>query len=169
MFTAVNQFILKLVNLDKIVIHADSGDVVHFFMNMGLVCDYRIVADNTVFQNPHLVLGVVPKGAGAYFLSRMVGRTATRKIFLSKGDISATEAHRLGIVDEVVPVQELEEAAIDAAQRAARLPHLYAAGIKKLINHGTKDLEEHLDFENEIIRKQVQSCYREKTAAGMAP
>lgn len=67
LYNAVNQFILKIVDLNKIVIHADSGEVISIFPNVSLACDYRIVADNTVFKNPCHDLGLVPKGGGAFF------------------------------------------------------------------------------------------------------
>ena len=51
-----------------IVIHADSGNVLPLFLNISLAADYRITADNTMFQNPSLEYGLVPKGGGAFFL-----------------------------------------------------------------------------------------------------
>jgi len=53
---------LKLVNLNKLVVHAGSGNVILLYMNLSLACDYRIVADNTVYQNPNIELDVVPNG-----------------------------------------------------------------------------------------------------------
>ncbi|MBW2596928.1 MAG: enoyl-CoA hydratase/isomerase family protein [Deltaproteobacteria bacterium] len=61
LYNAVNQFILRLVDFNKMIVHADSGKVISLFMNTSLACDYRIVADNTVFQNPCLELELVPK------------------------------------------------------------------------------------------------------------
>jgi len=60
------------VNLNKIVVHADGGRVIPLFMNVSLACDYRIVADNTVFQNPCIELGLAPKGGSGFFLSKML-------------------------------------------------------------------------------------------------
>ena len=62
LYNGVSQFIMNLVGLNKIVVRADSGEVIMMFMHIGLACDYRIVADNTVFQNPNIELGVVSQG-----------------------------------------------------------------------------------------------------------
>ncbi len=73
LFHAVDDLILKIKEINQIVIHADSGNVLPLFLNISLACDYRIVADNTVFQNPCLEYGLVPKGGGAFFLSKIFG------------------------------------------------------------------------------------------------
>lgn len=82
MYNAISQFILKLVSLNKMVVHADSGNVILLFMNIGLACDYRIVADDTVFENPNFELGVVPKGGSTFFLSKLLGANTAAKILL---------------------------------------------------------------------------------------
>lgn len=156
-YNAVSQFVLKLAGLNKIVVHADSGEVILLFMNVSLACDYRIVADNTVFQNPNLELGLVPKGGGVFFLSKMLGYGKTLKILLSDKDIPAAEAIKLGIVDQVVPVKELYKYALKAAQAYAEKPAGYLSGIKRLLNYDIKDLNYCLECENVLLRKFTRS------------
>ncbi len=134
MYNAVNQFVLKMVGFNKIVVHADSGKVISFYMNISLACDYRIIGDNTVFQNPYLDLGLVPKGGGAFFLSRLLGFSKASELLLSDKDITAEEALRLGIVDKVVPSVELNEAALKIAKNFARKPVDSVSGIKRLLS-----------------------------------
>lgn len=100
LYNALNELILRIVDLDKMVVHADSGKVISLFMNVSLACDYRIVADNTVFQNPCPEFGLVPKGGGAFFLSKMFGSRKAFRILTSAGDITAQEAMELGLVDK---------------------------------------------------------------------
>lgn len=153
MCNAINQFILKIRSLNKVVIHVDSGEVIMMFLNLSLACDYRIVADNTVFQNPCLDLGLVPKGGGPYFLSRMLGAGKAFEILSSCQDIRAREALELGLVDQVVPVDQLEEAALATAHRFCRNSSHSMAGIKRLLNFSLKDLPEYLEYENqELLR-----------------
>jgi 2-(1,2-epoxy-1,2-dihydrophenyl)acetyl-CoA isomerase len=158
MYNAINQFILKLANLDKIVIHVDSGNVILLFMNISLACDYRIVAENTIYKNPSIVLNVVPKGGGVFFLSKMLGSVAASRILYSGEDITAIQAHRLNIVDQVVPLKKLERKALEKAQRFAQLPCGYSVGIKKLLNFDIKELSNYLEFENELLRRLIRSC-----------
>jgi len=157
LYNSINQFILKIVNLNKIVVHADGGRVIPLFMNVSLACDYRIVADNTVFQNPCLELGLVPKGGSGFFLSKMLGRTKAYEIMLSDKDMSAQEALKLGIVNEVVPLEKLEEISLEKARRFARKPSSTLQGVKRLLGYSLKDLQDYLNFENEVLIRIIKS------------
>jgi 2-(1,2-epoxy-1,2-dihydrophenyl)acetyl-CoA isomerase len=151
------QIILKIVELNKIVVHANSGKVISLFLNVSLACDYRIVADNTVFQNPYHKLGLVPIGGGAFFLSRRLGRSKALEILLSDNDITADEAMKLGIADKVVPREELEKAAVDTARRFAQKPAQSLAGLKKLINYSMNDLNDYMALEYKELIKALET------------
>ncbi|MFC1531796.1 enoyl-CoA hydratase/isomerase family protein [Thermodesulfobacteriota bacterium] len=155
----VDQFILKIVGLNKIVIHANSGNVISLFLNVSLACDYRIAADNTVFQNPYLDLGLLPKGGGPFFLSKRLGISKAYEILLFRREITAHEALKLGIIDEVVPIDDLEEAAFEAAQRFIAIPFSTLSGIKKLINYSIHDLKSYLELENGELLKIVEPSF----------
>ncbi len=157
----VDQFILKIVDLYKIVVHANSGRVISLFLNISLACDYRIIADNTVFQNPYIELGLVPKGGGPFFLSKMLGLSKAYELLLSNEDLTADEALRLGIVDKVVPFNELEGAALDVAHRFSLKPLKTLSGIKRLLNYSVKDLKDYLDFENQELLRIVEQAFWE--------
>ena len=156
-----NQLITRILNLNKIVIHANQGRVISLFLNVSLACDHRIVSSCTVYQNPYLKHGLVPIGGGAFFLSKMLGSSKAYEILLSKNDITAQEAMRLGIVDEVVTPDKLEESALVAAQRFAQKPAGSLAGVKRLINYYTKDIEGYMELEyQELIRLVEEKKYR---------
>ncbi|MDY6793245.1 MAG: enoyl-CoA hydratase/isomerase family protein [Thermodesulfobacteriota bacterium] len=157
LYNAIDQFILKIVGFNKMVIHADSGNIILLFMNISLSFDYSVIADNTVFQNPNLQLGLVPKGGGIFFLSKILGSRKTSEILLSGKDIIAKEALRLGIVNKVVPVTDLKETALSIAKIFAKLPVQYSSGIKKLLNYDINNLKEYLEYENSILRRMIQS------------
>jgi 2-(1,2-epoxy-1,2-dihydrophenyl)acetyl-CoA isomerase len=150
-----DQLILKIVGLNKLVIHTDCGEVIPLFLNLSLACDYRIVATNTIFQKPYFELGLLPKGGGAFFLCKMLGNSKARQLLESEEDINAVEALELGIVDQVVPNKELEKTAIQLARRLANRPTRSLAGIKRLINYSMRDLEDYLSFENQEIIKMI--------------
>ena len=155
------QFIMRILNLNKIVIHANQGRVISLFLNVSLACDHRIVSSCTVYQNPYLNFGLVPIGGGAFFLSKMLGSSKAYEILLSNNDITAREALRLGIVDEVVSPDKLEESALDAARRFAQKPARSLAGVKRLINYSMKDIKDYMELEyQELIRIVEQKHYR---------
>ena len=151
MFHAVDQFILKLREMDQLVIHTLSSKLIPMFLNVSLACDYRIIADNTVFQNPCIRYGLAPEGGGAFFLSRMFGISKALEILLSEEDITANEALRLGLVNKVVPLSELQGEALKIAENFALKPTSSIRCIKRLLNFHLKDLKEYLAFETKEI------------------
>ncbi len=155
LYNAVNQFVLKIVGFGKPIVHVDSGKVISLYMNISLACDYRIIGDNCIFQNPYLDLGLVPKGGGAFFLSRLLGFSKALEILLSDKDITADEAFKLGIVDKVVPAVQLKEEARKIAQEFARKPIHSLSGIKRLLRCCMRDLEDCLVCENELLLQMV--------------
>lgn len=159
MYNVINQVILKLVRLNKFVVHGNSGEIISSFFNISLACDYRIIADNSNFLNPCLELGLLPKGGGAFFLPKIIGMTKAYEMLLSETAISADEALALGIVNQVVPTSELEASALEKARYFSRLPETSLAGIKHLLNYSLKELEDYLEFENRVLIKIINSSF----------
>jgi len=156
-YNAINQLILLIRNMNKIVIHADSGEVLSLFLNVSLACDYRIIGDRTVFQYPTLELGLIPKGGGIFFLTKKVGAGKTMELLLAGKDISAREALELGLVDKVVSSESLDEAATQAARNFALKPMHLISGMKKLLNFPSDDLAKFLERENELLLESIRS------------
>jgi 2-(1,2-epoxy-1,2-dihydrophenyl)acetyl-CoA isomerase len=155
LFHAVDDLILMIKEINQIVIHADGGNVLPLFLNISLGCDYRIVADNTIFQNPCLEYGLVPKGGGAFFLSKILGASGALRLMLSEDDITAAEALKLGLVDEIVTSDELRKAAFRVAEDFARKPSRSLRCCKRLLNFSLKDLREYLEFETDELTKMI--------------
>lgn len=167
-YNAVNQLILFIRSMDKLVIHADSGDVLSLFLNISLACDYRIISDKTVYLYPTQALGLVPKGGGIYFMSKSIGPGKTLEIMLSGRDISATEALELGLVDRVVPQETFEDEAMEVARMFAQKPASLIRGVKKLLIAATEDhMADFLEKENRLLldrfreedfQRQIREC-----------
>jgi enoyl-CoA hydratase/carnithine racemase len=162
MYNAVDQFILRIVELNKMVIHVDTRKSTSLSLNVSLACDYRIVSANTVFKNFHLDLGLAPKGGSAFFLTKMIGLGRAYKTLLSEEEITAQEALRLGIVDKVVASSNLEEAALKTAQNFAQKPAGSLSGVKRLLNYSMRDLKDYLEFENEELFRIIMSSEFQK-------
>jgi enoyl-CoA hydratase/carnithine racemase len=153
MCNVFDQLILKIVRLNKPVIHADCGEVISLFLSMSLACDYRIIATHTIFQKPYFELEILPKGGGAFFLCKMLGYCQAKQLLMSEKDISALEALKIGIVDQIVPNIKLEDTAIQIAQDFTKRSMRSLEGIKKLINYTMKDIQNYLDYESfELLR-----------------
>jgi 2-(1,2-epoxy-1,2-dihydrophenyl)acetyl-CoA isomerase len=157
MYNAVDQFILRIVELNKMVIHVDTRKSTSLSLNVSLACDYRIVSANTVFKNFHLDLGLAPKGGSAFFLTKRIGLGRAYKALLSEEEIPAQEALRLGIVDKVFALSGLEEAALKTAHHFAKKPAGALSGVKRLLNYSVRELKDYLEFENEELFRIIMS------------
>jgi len=157
MFNTVDQILLRLLELNKVVVYAGRGKAVSLFLSIGLVCDYRLVAEDTVFQNPYFELGSVPKGGGGFLLPRFLGLQKAGEIMRAGRDIDAAEALELGIVHQVVPADRLAASALNAARDFCRRPLSSLIGIKKLLNYHLNDLKEYLAMENQVLLKIIKS------------
>jgi enoyl-CoA hydratase/carnithine racemase len=161
-YNAINQLVLLIREMDKIVVHADSGEVLSLFLNISLACDYRIIGDKTVFQYPLLEFGLIPKGGGIFFLAQKLGTSKTMELLLSGKDIDAREALELGLVDRVVPSEDIETAAQETAEKIASKPMPFISGVKRLLHFANKDLESFLDYENAQLLECIKSgCFRQ--------
>src|SRR6201993_2214537 len=102
------QKVLDLVeNLGKPVIAAVNGFALGGGCETAMACTIRIASENAKFGQPEVALGLVPGGGGAQRLPRLVGKGRALQLILSGEMISAQEAHRIGLVNEVVPAAEL--------------------------------------------------------------
>jgi 2-(1,2-epoxy-1,2-dihydrophenyl)acetyl-CoA isomerase len=70
-YNAINQFVLWVMACDKIVISADSGEATLLYLTVSLACDYRIIAENSVYSNPNIELSIIPNGGTTYFLTKL--------------------------------------------------------------------------------------------------
>ena len=102
------QEVLNLVeNLGKPVIAAINGFALGGGCETAMACAIRIAAENAKFGQPEVKLGVIPGGGGTQRLPRLVGRGRALQLILSGEIISAQEAYRIGLVNEVVPAAQL--------------------------------------------------------------
>jgi enoyl-CoA hydratase/carnithine racemase len=102
--SAGGQAVLNLVeNLGKPVIAAINGFALGGGCETAMACTIRIAAETAKFGQPEVKLGVLPGGGGTQRLPRLVGKGRALQLILSGEIISAQEAYRIGLVNEVVP------------------------------------------------------------------
>ena len=112
-FLAVDQF-------PKPIIAAINGFCLGGGCELAMACDIRIASEGAKLGQPEINLGLLPGGGGTQRLPRLVGMGAALKLLYTGDFIRADEAHRIGLVDEVVP-------AGDVAARAKELAEAIAA------------------------------------------
>lgn len=94
-------------NLGKPVIAAVNGFALGGGMEIAMSCTMRICSDNAQFGQPEVLLGIIPGYAGTQRLPRLVGKGRAMELILTGDRINAAEAHRIGLVNRVVPQAEL--------------------------------------------------------------
>jgi enoyl-CoA hydratase len=102
------QEVLDLVeNLGKPVIAAVNGFALGGGCETAMACTIRIAVDSARFGQPEVKLGLLPGGGGTQRLPRLVGKGRALQLILSGEMITAQEAYRIGLVNEIVPAAEL--------------------------------------------------------------
>jgi enoyl-CoA hydratase/carnithine racemase len=102
------QEVLDLIeNLGKPVIAAVNGFALGGGCETAMACTIRIAVENAKFGQPEVKLGLLPGGGGTQRLPRLVGKGRALQLILSGEMISAQEAYRIGLVNEIVPAADL--------------------------------------------------------------
>src|ERR1700726_2733974 len=90
-------------NLGKLVVAAINGFALGGGCETAMACTIRIAVDTAKFGQPEVTLGLLPGGGGTQRLPRLVGKGRALQLILTGETISAQEAYRIGLVNEVVP------------------------------------------------------------------
>jgi len=132
----VQRLFNKIEKLEKPVIAAVSGLALGGGCELALVCDIRIAAENAIFGQPEIKIGVIPGAGGTQRLPRMVGLGRAKEFLFTGDTIDAHEAYRIGLVNKVIPVESLMAEAKKMALKLANQPPLALRMIKAVINEG---------------------------------
>jgi len=137
--------------------------------NLALACDIVLAADNSAFSEGFVKIGLSPDCGGTYFLPRIVGEKLATELLMTGDEIDAARAERIGLVNYVVPPEELDDRAAKFAKKLASRPAGSLKRIKRLLNEsGGNSLREHLELEHECQLESGRSeDFREGVAAFM--
>ncbi|MGB9106670.1 MAG: enoyl-CoA hydratase-related protein, partial [Terriglobales bacterium] len=117
-YTHKGKSVLNLIeNLGKPVIACINGFALGGGCELAMACTMRLASDNAKLGQPEVKLGIIPGYGGTQRLSRLVGKGIAMQLVLSGEMITAAEAHRIGLVNEVVPQPELIARAEAIAQK----------------------------------------------------
>ncbi|MFJ8016571.1 enoyl-CoA hydratase/isomerase family protein [Streptomyces sp. NPDC096339] len=128
------RLITAVLDCEKPVIAAVNGTAAGIGAHLALACDLVIAADTARFIEVFVRRGLVPDGGGAYLLPRLVGPQKAKELMFFGDALPAAEAAGLGLVNKVVPSQDLEAVAREWAERLAQGPTRAIAMTKQLVN-----------------------------------
>ena len=143
---------MRGLELWKPLIAAINGLTLGGGLEIALACDIRIASENARFGTPEVTLGLIPGWGGTQRLPRMIPWCKAAEIVLMGRPIDAQEAYRIGLVNKVVPPEELMSTAKEWAEAICKVgPLAVRAGKEAMIRGYSMPLEEGLRLENSLF------------------
>jgi len=119
---------------------------------LAMACDIRIASDRAQIGQPEINIGIIPGGGGSQRLPRLIGMGKAMELILTGERIPANEAHRVGLVDEVVPHDQLEAKAMDIATKIAEKSPVAVRLAKAALKAAARmSLDEGLRYEQSLF------------------
>ncbi len=128
--------LLKMGRSGTLYIAAINGETAGGGIELSMACDLRYLSDEANLSQIEVLFGFPPGAGGTQRLTRLIGRAQALEIMLTGRAISASEAHRLGLVTEVFPHQKLLDKTLAIAEKLSRLSPDAISAIKRLTLEG---------------------------------
>jgi enoyl-CoA hydratase len=177
-YTHLGQAVLDLIeNLGKPVIACINGFALGGGCELAMSCTLRLVSENAKLGQPEVKLGIIPGYGGTQRLPRLVGKGIAAQLLLTGEMITAQDAHRIGLVNEVLPAGQLIARAEAIAQSIIKNAPLAVQYCLEALNHGMEmTLKEGLYLEAALFsvscttedKKEGTTAFLEKRAANFA-
>jgi enoyl-CoA hydratase len=141
---------------------------------LAMACDIRIASEKAKFGQPEVSLGIVPGFGGTQRLPRLVGMGVAKEMIFTGDWIDAQEAYRIGLVNKVVPAEDLMKAAMEMAEKILSRGQVAVRLAKSAINEGVDGrLQSGMKLENDafgncfdtVDQKEGMSAFAEKRKA----
>jgi enoyl-CoA hydratase len=146
--------IMRGMDINKPLIAAINGLVLGGGLEIALACDIRIASDKARFGFPEVTLGLVPGWGGTQRLPRQVGYAKAAELIFSGKMIDAAEAFRIGLVNAVVPFENVLNTARELANSILQVAPLAVRAAKEAMLRGKEmDLKAGLNFEAELCSR----------------
>jgi enoyl-CoA hydratase len=140
-----------VASLEKPVVAAVNGFTLGGGCEIATACDIIIASEDAKFGQPEVNLGVIPGGGGTQRLPSVVGPHKAKELIFTGDLIDAKEAERIGLVNRVVPPNQLEAAVREIAEKIASKSPVAVKLAKAAINRGMEtNLETGLAYEKEL-------------------
>lgn len=142
-------FLLTLANFPKPVIAAVNGLAIGIGTTMLAHCDYVVAANDARFKLPFVDLGICPEGGSSLLFPNMMGHSLAAELLMLGDVFSADKAHNVGLVNESVAADEVEETALAFAQRFAVKPPAAVKNAKAMLK------AEYLSKLNAVVKSEI--------------
>jgi len=154
----VSEVILAIQGLEKPVIAAVNGAAMGAGFSIVMACDLVVASEQAKFSQTFVNVGLVPDLGGTYFLPRLLSLQKAKELAFAGKILNAHELADLGLVNSLVPHEELEKKAFGLARQIAEGPPLALGSAKKLLNKSWNfSLEEMIEIEAQSQAACMQS------------
>ena len=133
------QLIWDLLDIPAPIVAAVNGPAIGLGASIALLCDTIFMSDDASLADPHVRVGIVAGDGGAAIWPLAVGPARAKEYLMTGDPLTATEAERLGLVNHVVPPEELSERSLAFARRLAAGSPLAIQYTKQSVNKVVKD------------------------------
>ena len=148
----------SFIDFPKPMIAAINGAAVGFGLTVSLTCDIRIAAEGAIFSCAFVRVGVTPEFGSSYFLPRIIGYAKSAELAFTAKTIDAQEALHMGLINQVVPDNELMQVTEEMASQISSLPADAIQMTKRLLRHGGQStLEQVLPYEGLVFQQRTQT------------
>ena len=135
---------VTLQRMDTPVIAAINGPTAGYGLDLALGSDMRLMADSAILMPGFAKIGVIPESGGTWYLPRLLGWAKACEISMLGDTLNALQAQDYGLVNRVVPAEELADTVTEWAEKIAANAPLAITEMKRLFRHGlTQDFESH--------------------------
>ena len=150
-----NPIIKAIHSMEKPVIAAINGVAAGAGCSLALACDLRIASTDASFIEVFVNVGLIPDSGSTWTLPRLIGLGRAMELCCTGRKVDAEEALAIGMVNQVVPSDELDDAVQSMASRIASLPAKAISLTKRLLNQS---------YENDLAEQLSQESYAQETA-----
>src|ERR1700688_1702081 len=148
----------RLRTMPKPVIAAMNGPAVGIGASYALACDIRIATPEAYILEAFVNVGLAPDGGVSWLLPRLAGTGIAYEMFFTGKPLQAADAHRLGVINRIVPADRLEAEVRELASELAAQPRGALAGAKRAVTHALESsYDEALEFESYLQEAQAAS------------
>lgn len=138
--------------LGKPIVAAINGFALGGGCELAMACTLRIAADNAVFGQPEVNLGIIPGYGGTQRLSRLIGKGRAMDLVLTGRNVEAEEALAIGLVNRVVPIKDLEEETAKVAKKLMQKGPIALRLCMEAVNRGfDMTLDDGLELEANLF------------------
>lgn len=143
----IQQIPLTISSLKTPLIAMVQGAAIGAGCDLAAMCDMRIASTEAVFAETFAKVGLVPGDGGAYFLTRLIGFSKAMEMFLTCKMVSADEALKIGLVNQVVLPEDLKVKTQELTDHLSGMPPIALQMTKRALIHAYQnDLNSHLEL-----------------------